>query len=80
MDKPGEHDMQARSLSTSSDLTPPALLRLPNVIHMTGLGRSTIYRMITKKQFPCPIRLGVRAVAWRQTDLADWIEGRAHTS
>lgn len=52
------------------------LLRLPMVMHMTGLGRSTIYRMIAKKQFPVPVRLAERAVAWRQADLAAWIEGR----
>lgn len=49
------------------------------VMHMTGLGRSTIYRMIAKKQFPGPIRLSDRAVAWRQVDLAAWIEGRVAT-
>ncbi|MDP3476571.1 AlpA family transcriptional regulator [Hydrogenophaga sp.] len=30
---------------------------------MTGLGRSTIYRLMAQQQFPCPVRLGARAVA-----------------
>jgi prophage regulatory protein len=62
------------------ELTPQVLLRLPKVIHRTGLGRSTIYRMVARKQFPSPIRISTRAVAWRQTDIADWIEGRTPTS
>lgn len=68
------HNGQPRA---KSELAPPPLLRLPRVIHMTGLGRSTIYRMITRKQFPCPVRLGLRSVAWRHSDLSEWIEERA---
>ncbi|MCU7376166.1 AlpA family transcriptional regulator [Paucibacter sp. O1-1] len=68
--------MQAHPHSVSSSLTPQALLRLPKVMNTTGLGRSTIYRMVAKKQFPRPIKISVRAVAWRQTDIADWIEAR----
>jgi prophage regulatory protein len=43
-------------------------LRLPAVIHLTGLGRSTIYRMVAAKEFPCPVKLATRAVAWRRAD------------
>jgi predicted DNA-binding transcriptional regulator AlpA len=38
------------------------VLRLPTVCRMTGLERSTIYRMQTQQQFPQRIKLGVRAV------------------
>lgn len=70
------HNGQTRE---KSELAQAALLRLPSVIHLTGLGRSTIYRMITRKEFPRPVRLGLRSVAWRQSDLSDWIEERAPT-
>lgn len=53
------------------------LLRLPLVLRVTGLGRSTIYRMIAKKQFPRPCRIGDRAVAWRQIDIEAWIDQRS---
>lgn len=72
--------MQDEQTRGRSGATSPSLVRLPGVIRMTGLGRSTIYRMITKKQFPSPIRLSIRAVAWRQSDLADWIDERSPTS
>ena len=42
---------------------PDKLLRLPAVMEMTGLGRSTIYRMMSEGHFPKPLRLGQRAVA-----------------
>jgi prophage regulatory protein len=46
------------------------------VVRLTGLGRSTIYRLIAEKAFPSPVRLGTRAVAWRRSDLDRWSEGR----
>lgn len=55
---------------------PPVFLRMPTVMRMTGLGRSTIYRLIAEKKFPCPVRLGPRAVAWRRSDLDRWSEAR----
>jgi prophage regulatory protein len=47
---------------------------------MTGLGRSTIYRMIAEQQFPSPVRLGPRAVAWRRADLERWSDARPAAS
>lgn len=54
----------------------PKFLRMPMVVRMTGLGRSTIYRLIAEKKFPGPVRVGDRAVAWRQSDLDVWSEAR----
>jgi prophage regulatory protein len=51
-----------------------SLLRMPNVIVMTGLGRSTIYRLMSEQRFPTPVRLGLRSVAWRRSDVDRWIE------
>ncbi|WP_416234783.1 AlpA family phage regulatory protein [Paucibacter sp. PLA-PC-4] len=50
---------------------------LPLVLRATGLGRSTIYRMITKKQFPRPCGIGDRALARRQIDIDAWIDRRS---
>ena len=52
------------------------LARLPTVLKMTGLGRSTIYRWIADGSFPPPVRLGPRAVAWRWSDLDRWTQSR----
>jgi len=57
--------------ATSGNL-PPTFLRMSTVVHMTGLCRSTIYRLIAENKFPTPVRLSDRAVAWRQTDLDRW--------
>ena len=54
----------------------PVFLRMPTVMRMTGLGRSTIYRLIAERKFPSPVRLGPRAVAWRSSDLDEGSEAR----
>ncbi|WP_088283814.1 AlpA family transcriptional regulator [Ideonella sp. A 288] len=56
--------------------SPTVFLRLPNVIKLTGLGRSTIYRMVAANTFPRPVRLASRAIAWRRADLDRWSDSR----
>jgi prophage regulatory protein len=55
---------------------PRVFARLPTVIQVTGLGRSTIYRMVANGAFPAPVQLGARAVAWRWSDLDSWSDSR----
>jgi prophage regulatory protein len=50
-----------------------SILRLPSVISVTGLSRSTIYQKIKTNDFPKPINLGPRAVGWLQSEIDDWI-------
>jgi prophage regulatory protein len=50
--------------------------RLPTVLQATGLGRSTIYRLVASGEFPAPIHVGRRAVAWRWADLDRWSASR----
>jgi prophage regulatory protein len=50
--------------------------RLPEILRMTGLSTSTIYEMMARGDFPRPLRLGKRAVGWRECDLTAWLESR----
>ena len=45
------------------------LVRLPAVLQVTGLARSTVYRMVADRTFPAPVKLAKRAVAWRHDDV-----------
>ena len=56
------------------------LLRLSAVLKITGLARSTIYRMIAEHRFPAPVKIGKRAVAWREEDVLQWSEARPSAS
>jgi prophage regulatory protein len=51
-------------------------VRMRRVVGMTGLCRSTIYKMIAADEFPRPVKLGKRAVAWRRADLEHWSDQR----
>lgn len=52
------------------------ILRLNDVIAITGLSRSTIYAYIERDEFPKPIKLGLRAVGWLASDIQNWIQER----
>lgn len=52
------------------------VLRLPQVIQLVGLSRSSIYLLIQRGLFPKPVQLSLRAVAWRQADIEAWLASR----
>lgn len=56
------------------------LLRRHTVEARTGLSRSTIYEWIKQGQFPQPVKLGARIVAWRESELDDWLKKRQSRS
>ena len=41
-----------------------------------GVATSTIYDWMNREGFPKPIRIGVRAVAWVESEVDDWIAQR----
>ena len=52
------------------------LIRLPEVQHRVGLGRSTIYRWMAEGKFPKPVQLGGYAVAWSEHEVDNWLSSR----
>jgi prophage regulatory protein len=56
------------------------ILRLEEVKHRTGLGRTCIYNWIKEGRFPRQINLGARAVGWSDHEINAWIEERKNAS
>jgi prophage regulatory protein len=52
------------------------LLRQREVTKRCGLPRASLYAQISKGQFPKPIPLTQRSVAWLSTEVDAWIEAR----
>ncbi|ELB2961609.1 AlpA family transcriptional regulator [Vibrio parahaemolyticus] len=50
------------------------LLRLKEVMDVTALSHSAIYRKMNTGDFPQSVSIGDRAVAWVEKDVSDWIE------
>ena len=57
-----------------------SFLRLPQVKAITGLSKTSIYELIRGKDFPAPVRLGPRAVAWLKCEIRQWALRRVETS
>ena len=68
----GEYDEHVRPVPRRTT----RLIRLPEVVHRVGLGRSTIYRWMAEGRFPKPVQLGGYAVAWADHEIEQWIEDR----
>jgi prophage regulatory protein len=49
------------------------ILRRRAVEEIVGIGRSTLYAWVADGKFPRPVRLGVRAVGWRESDVLAWL-------
>lgn len=47
-------------------------IRLPQVIDMTCLSKSSIYRLMADGDFPSQIPLGARSVVWVRAEIEEW--------
>lgn len=56
------------------------LLRMPQVVELTGLKPSSIYKQIREKKFPRGIKITQRAIAWPEKTVLDWIEKKVKES
>ncbi len=52
------------------------LLRRRQVEEITGMSRSSIYKMMQDGEFPRPVKIGLAAVRWRASDITAWVESR----
>lgn len=71
---------QVQSSSNPQPAKPEKMLRLPDVESLTGLKKSSIYAGMkaSPPTFPRCVRLSVRAVAWRESDITNWQAQRQH--
>ncbi|MFO1293506.1 MAG: AlpA family phage regulatory protein [Rubrivivax sp.] len=78
----------SRSLSLPSVVTEVAapvvpltgFLRLPQVLALVPVSKSTLWRHVSAGSFPAPVKLFVGVTAWRVDDVRSWIEERAGAS
>ena len=60
--------------------TPERFLRMSEVRNRVPYSRATIYRLISEGKFPRMINLGEHAVAWRESEINDWMQSRIANS
>ena len=52
------------------------LLDVRGVVEWSGLSKDSLYRLMARERFPRPVRIGLRAVRWRESDLQAWLDSR----
>ena len=50
------------------------LLKITEVAALTSLSTSEIYARIARGEFPAPLKIGQRRVAWLQVEVRAWID------
>lgn len=53
-----------------------SILRLTQVLVITGLSKSTLYAMVKANRFPRQVRLSKRLVGWKAGMVFDWVAAR----
>ena len=56
------------------------LLRLDELTSEVKLGESTIKQKVKDGNFPKPIKIGARAMAWKRSDIEGWIDTLSRAS
>ena len=52
------------------------LIRLKEVMSICGMSRSSVYLAIKNGQFPSPVKLSTRSIAWLRSEVIAWVESR----
>lgn len=50
------------------------IVRLPELLRITGLSTASVYRQMAEGRFPRPVRLGKNAVGWRALSVFSWLD------
>lgn len=72
LDQTTNHSIRNNSPSP----TPDRIIRASEVLTMTGLSRTTIWRMENRDEFPRRVSLGANSVGWKLSEIKHWISER----
>lgn len=49
------------------------LIRLPEVMRLTGLAKSTVWLWVSQGKLPTPTKLSPRVSVWRESEIQNYI-------
>ncbi len=67
-------ELQSKLLEQTGLNPPERVLRARQAAARVGLSIASLYRLARQKRFPPPVRIGLRASGWRESELLRWIE------
>lgn len=71
--------MSPSKIIQTEDTPTFCILRCRQVQQRTGLSRSSIYALISKQQFPAPVRLSAQSVGWFEHEINGWLGQRTRS-
>jgi prophage regulatory protein len=72
----GTGALPRRSAEPAGVVEDDRLIRLPEVLRLTGMCRSALYNQMALGQFPRSIKIGPRATSWSVKEVRVWIAQR----
>ena len=67
------HDEELEAARTDSALE--RFLPKAEVLRITGLSDTTLWRMSRARKFPAPIQISTNRIAWLSSEVAEWQRG-----
>ncbi|WP_367183373.1 helix-turn-helix transcriptional regulator [Phenylobacterium sp.] len=64
----------------ANEVEAPRLVALKTVRAWTSLSEMSIRRLMERDQFPKPVKLSSNRVAWREPEVAAWINSRVEAA
>lgn len=52
------------------------LIRLPEVLRLVNVGKSTVYWLMSRGEFPRCVQVTPRCVAWSEAAVLNWVQSR----
>ena len=62
--------------TTTGDPHGAEFLTQAEVVRRLGIGATTLRRMVSRGDFPPPIKIGPRRIAWHVSDYDRWLDAR----
>jgi prophage regulatory protein len=67
---------QANSKRSITQITRERFIRMPVVLDISGLSKTTIYEYVSRGEFPAPVSLGAKSVAWVESEVVAWMDAK----
>ncbi|MCL6326562.1 helix-turn-helix transcriptional regulator [Pectobacterium polaris] len=72
--KNNNKNQQRTASYEQNEATPRRLIRLPEVLKRVGLSRARMYGLINTGRFPKQVRIGLRSVAFIESEIEAWMD------
>jgi prophage regulatory protein len=72
-------DYSFKGFSVNDNFSNISFLRLDVVKLKTGLARSTVYKLMSLGDFPLPVKLTRKSIAWASNEIDFWISSRLNS-